>query len=648
MSRRLLAALTVSALALGVGPAFAHEGRAVEPHDLWSAWSFDLGTAVPLVLAAVLFAIGAHRLARRAAEHGQPARRRRALGFVVGWATLAIALLSPIHAVSEALFSMHMVQHELLMVVAAPVLVLSRPLVPMLWAMPAPWRRRVGRAMNARSLRRGWTVLSSIPIAWALHAVAIWTWHLPALYERTLSSSLAHAAQHASFFATALVFWWSVARGRRARTAGVLALFTTAVHTAALGALIALAPTPWYPRYGETSSAWGLTALEDQQLAGLIMWMPATIAYAAGALWLAASWLREPRDRAALARASLWSIAVMFLILTGAACAKDQRRPERKESGSFVYVSNEDSNDISVIDTRTDSVVATIPVGTRPRGILVSPDGRTVYVALSGSPKAPPGVDESTLPPPDKAADGIAAIDVATHRVRATYPAGSDPEAFAIAPDGRTIYISNEDAGLASALDVESGQVVYTLRVGDEPEGVGITRDGKYVYVTGEMTNDVAVVDVAARRIVKRMRMGKRPRGIAFTPDGRKAYVSEELGGAVAVVDVSRHEVVDSIRVPGDGAKPMGLAVTPDGMQLLVTTGRGGALAFVDVKRDSVIASIDVGTRPWGLAISADGTKAYTANGPSNDVAVIDVATRRVLKRISVGRLPWGAAASPR
>ena len=317
MSTRLVGALTLAALTLGAEPVLAHEGRAVEPHDLWGAWSFDPGTTVPLVLSAILFAVGARQLARGAAAHGQPARQRRVLGFVIGWAMLAIALLSPVHAVSEALFSMHMVQHELLMVVAAPLLVLSRPLVPILWALPAPWRRRVGRAMSLRPLRRGWTALSSIPVAWALHAVAIWAWHLPALYEQTLSSSLAHAAQHASFFATALLFWWSVARGRRARTAGVLALFTTAVHTGALGALIALSPTPWYPRYGETSGAWGLTALEDQQLAGLIMWMPATIAYAAGALWLAASWLREPRARAALARASLGSMVLVLLMLGG-------------------------------------------------------------------------------------------------------------------------------------------------------------------------------------------------------------------------------------------------------------------------------------------------------------------------------------------
>lgn len=306
--------ISLYAMTIGAASAVAHEGRPLEPHDLWTAWSFDPGIAVPLVLAAALHAIGIRKLTRSGAAHGRRARRRRAISFAAGWMTLTIALVSPMHAAAEALFSMHMVQHEILMVVAAPLLVLARPFVPILWALPAPWRRRVGRSCRARAARSAWAIISSIPIAWALHAVAIWMWHLPVLYDQTLTSSAAHAAQHASFLVTALLFWWSIARGRAARTVGVLALFTTAVHTGALGALIALSPTPWYPRYGETSGAWGLTPLEDQQLAGLIMWMPATIAYVAGALWLAAGWLREPRARAAVARASLGATVVLLLL----------------------------------------------------------------------------------------------------------------------------------------------------------------------------------------------------------------------------------------------------------------------------------------------------------------------------------------------
>jgi len=326
----LVGALSLCAIAITATSALAHDGRPLQPHDLWSAWTFDPGMTIPLVVAVVLYTIGLRRLTREAATHARNARRRRAVGFAVGWLTLAIALLSPVHAAAEALFSAHMVQHEIMMVVAPPILVLSRPMVPVLWALPAQWRRRVGRTLQARGMRAGWALLSSIPVAWVLHAAAIWLWHLPVLYDRTLTSAAAHATQHASFFATALLFWWSIARGRAARAAGVLALFTTAVHTGALGALIALSPTPWYARYGETSGAWGLTALEDQQLAGLIMWMPGTIAYVAGALWLAAGSLREPRTRAAVARASLGSALVVMLLLGGC-----RQRPAQVE-GSMV------------------------------------------------------------------------------------------------------------------------------------------------------------------------------------------------------------------------------------------------------------------------------------------------------------------------
>ena len=306
-----------AAVASGAAPLLAHEGRPAEPHDLWTAWSLDPGTAVPIALAGLLYVIGARKLARAARAHGRPARRTRALGFAMAWIALVVALLSPVHAAAESLFAMHMMQHEILMVIAAPLLVGSRPVVQMLWAFPAPWRRRLGRAFHVQSVQSAWAGLSSIRVAWVIHAIAIWVWHLPILYECTLTSSLAHGAQHASFFFTALLFWWSIARSRAARTSGVVPLFTTAVHTSALGALIALSRVPWYPRYGETSGAWGLSALEDQQLAGLIMWMPATVAYAAAGLWLVAGWLREPRVRAAAIRGSLGSSIIVVVLLAG-------------------------------------------------------------------------------------------------------------------------------------------------------------------------------------------------------------------------------------------------------------------------------------------------------------------------------------------
>jgi len=267
------------------------------PHDLWTAWSFEPQIALPLLLAAALYAAGVLRLARRA---GWTARRRwEAAAFATGWGTLVVALVSPLHPLGETLFSAHMAQHELLMVVAAPLLVLSRPLVPCLWALPIGWRRGLG-ALGRGGLGRLWHGLTIPLVAFALHAVAIIAWHLPRLYDLALGSEAAHAAQHLSFLGTALLFWWSLAYGAAAEErwgAAIVWVTLTMAYTSALGVILTFAGSSLYPAYGARAAAWGLTALEDQQLAGLIMWIPAGIAYLVAALLFAAQWMSASERR---------------------------------------------------------------------------------------------------------------------------------------------------------------------------------------------------------------------------------------------------------------------------------------------------------------------------------------------------------------
>ena len=171
-----------------------------------------------------------------------------------------------------------------------------------------------------------------------------------------------------------------------------------------------------------------------------------------------------------------------------------------------VYVTNESSGDLTVIAGGTHEVLATVPLGKRPRGLAVSPDGRQLFVALSGSPPAPPGVDESTLPPPDRAADGIGVVDVATQRVMTVIQAGTDPEQVALDLDGTRLYVANEDAGTTSVVDIETGEIISTLKVGDEPEGVTTSPDGRFVYVTSEQDNQVSVIDVATNEVIEQNR----------------------------------------------------------------------------------------------------------------------------------------------
>jgi putative membrane protein len=271
-------------------------GQPLGPHDFWRAWSFEPGVVVALALIAWAYLQGLGAL-WRCAGSGHGIRRWEAAACAAGWIVLLLALVSPLHRLGGVLFSAHMAQHELLMVVAAPLLLVGRPLVAFVWALPMGWRRAVGDWAAAAPVRASWGLLTLPLVAWTLHAIAIWLWHAPALFDATLRSEPIHTLQHLSFLGTGLLFWWAVLRGRSGRLgrpAAVLYLFTTSVHTTVLGALLTFSSRPWYSLYGSSTTAWGLTPVEDQQLAGLIMWVPAGVAYLIAALVIAASWLKEP------------------------------------------------------------------------------------------------------------------------------------------------------------------------------------------------------------------------------------------------------------------------------------------------------------------------------------------------------------------
>jgi cytochrome c oxidase assembly factor CtaG len=277
----------VFSLLMAAVPLAAHPGELLQPHDLPAAWGFDPGIVIPLALAAWLYMQGAS-LARGF-------RSWEIACFWVGWIVLSLSLLSPIHPLGEALFSAHMVQHELIMTVAAPLFVLGRPLIAGLWALPLRWRKLVGQASKAFLVQRGWNFLTLPLVAWLVHAVVLWGWHVPVLFQQTLRNDFIHSLQHISFLGAALLYWWSLfhAHGRKGYGVSVLSLFTTAVHTVLLGALLTTAPSPLYPAYSARTALWGLTPLEDQQLAGLIMWVPAGIVYVGAGLALCAFLLRE-------------------------------------------------------------------------------------------------------------------------------------------------------------------------------------------------------------------------------------------------------------------------------------------------------------------------------------------------------------------
>ena len=327
-----------------------------------------------------------------------------------------------------------------------------------------------------------------------------------------------------------------------------------------------------------------------------------------------------------------------------------------------VFVTNEKSGDVTVINGADLTVTGTIAVGKRPRGIQVSPDGKTVYVALSGTPaKAPPQLDATGNPVfkkggkdddddddanTNKSADGIGVIDVATKKLTRKLAAGSDPEEFALSKNGKQLYISNEDVKAASVIDIATSKVEHLILVGAEPEGVTTTLDGKQFYVTCEAGGDVFVIDTTTYKTVAQFKVNGRPRSVDFLPSGAIGFVPSESTGELNVIDTVHPRVLKTIKLPV-GSRPMRVRVTSDGGKLYVSNGRAGTISVIDAHSYEILDSIKVGARPWGIALSPDGKFLFAANGPSDDVSVVDVAQGKEVARVKAGSSPWGVVIVP-
>jgi putative membrane protein len=294
--RALRACAALGAVLLIAAPALPHPGHADPAEPI--GWTWDPSITIPLGLSLVGFAFGWWRLHVRS-RRGAAALQRRAILFVSGWLVLAAALVSPLHEGGERSFALHMTEHELLMLVAAPLLVLSRPLAIMLWAWPADARQAIGRLTASRAVSACWRSATAPVTATLLQAAALWLWHMPGLFDLALARPGWHVAQHLSFIVSALLFWTAMLR-RHGATAGaggqalaILCLFATSVVSGALGALMALSTSPWYLGYAQIGMApFGLTPAEDQQVAGLIMWVPGGLVHALAALVLMRGLLR--------------------------------------------------------------------------------------------------------------------------------------------------------------------------------------------------------------------------------------------------------------------------------------------------------------------------------------------------------------------
>lgn len=282
-----------------------------------------------LITTGALYFAGALRV-WRAVGVGRGIRRGQMVVFAAALGLLALALLPPLEPMSETSFAAHMVQHMLIATVAPPLLLLGVPATGFLWSLPRRGRRAV--ALRARRWSRGsaWVLITTPGIACLLHAVAIWAWHAPVFYEAALHREVVHAVEHATLLGTGMLLWWRIVRPsgsrRAAYGAGMIMLFITAMHTGILGALIALSPRVLYPGQTAAANPLALSAMVDQELAGLVMWVIGGGLYIVAIAMLFVGWL-EPGARRA------WSRKAATAAVAGAIVTTDCSRPPASVAG---------------------------------------------------------------------------------------------------------------------------------------------------------------------------------------------------------------------------------------------------------------------------------------------------------------------------
>jgi len=286
--RRLVAAAAVVA---GAAPAYAHGEHGGAP-----GWTLDPWVTVPLAILLFLFLIGRKRLAGRSRVE-----RKRPWLFLGGWLVLTLSLISPLHQGGERSFTLHMIEHELIMLIATLLLAAAHAGGILAWGLPAGLRGALGGRWKA-PLAKLWRRLTEPVTATVLQAIVMWAWHAPALFDRALTSPGWHVAQHVSFVISSLIFWTAMLdTGRGGYLLSAACLFVTSLVEGALGALMALSVSPWYSAYAAMGvSGIGLDPATDQQLAGLIMWIPGGLVHGGAAIGLLYHWLKSNEESGGL------------------------------------------------------------------------------------------------------------------------------------------------------------------------------------------------------------------------------------------------------------------------------------------------------------------------------------------------------------
>ncbi|HLM24430.1 MAG TPA: YncE family protein, partial [Pyrinomonadaceae bacterium] len=303
---------------------------------------------------------------------------------------------------------------------------------------------------------------------------------------------------------------------------------------------------------------------------------------------------------------TLIKICLLLLICCGLSGAANTAHAQVR-----AYVTNTQCGTVAVIDTVTNTVVATVPVGIGPFGVAITPDGMRAYVANLGGT--------------------VSVIDTVTNTVIATVPVGDSPRGVAITPDGARVYVANAGSTSLSVIDTGTNTVVDTVLVGLRSLAVAITPDGSRLYVANDET--ITIIDTATGMVVSTIppRGGFDPFGVIFTPDGTRAYV-EDRSEFLNIIDTASNTLVAHIlqNILHDA-----LTITPDGTRIYASTASSTTVSVIDTSTNAVVNSIPLGgnNSPTDSALTPDGARLYLPNVP-NTVSVIDTASNTLVTTI--------------
>jgi len=290
-------------------------------------------------------------------------------------------------------------------------------------------------------------------------------------------------------------------------------------------------------------------------------------------------------------------------------------------TNGFAYIANSGSNNVSVINTTTNTVTATIKVGENPYGVAASPNGNYVYVT-------------------NRTSGSVSVINTLLNTVEATINVGSNPLGLCVSPDGKILYVSNDGSSSISVINTSTYKVTNTFSTNKNPFDVTISPDGSRLYIADEGSNIVSVINTTNDLQVASISVGFTPWGIIISPDGKYIYVANSLADEVTVINTSSNTINTVIRF-SINSTPTGLAISSDGTTLYVSDQSENCIYIINTTTGIVTNTVNVDKAPLGLSLSGDGIELYASNEGSNSVSVINTASGKLIKTVNVGAEPY-------